>query len=610
MLHPMGTPPRPGRTPTAPSKKASRASLLMPALVRNASKGQASSSLDLVAAMQEAQEEADHEDNNEMSPSPLPARSTTIDTKHYQPRGRSFTALLNGSLVGETPTFRPRNYISQLIVEMEEALLNLNATNLTLPKLESMSVLIYESMSISTRNYHSVQHVFDLICQGLENNPIAILAACFHDCIYYNVDGGLTPIQAKLLEGSLRTDCNNELCNNDNSGRCGSDRKFTPKPRYQFFATTTETSDKHTRLLPLVETIFGYTPGQEITISRDGLNEFLSAVMAVQQLQDHLPIEILADIACCIQATIPFRKADLETGKAHMDQLYENMMVARTRFGLQMSDDRVVASVQRACLLSNSDVGNFGTTDRFWFLDNTWRLLPETNESLRDEYVYSVQQFHKALSNMYGFFGFLQPEVVFHEFRGIPPPQEMFRLTEECRNNLKFGKTYVGAKLLAMSLVAAFAILSGGDEAPISLFTGDLRTDERVLVSDNNNNDNMNPGATNFMLHSRQLPQPTEANLAKCTRLVYEILAVGRRTETSFDTKRSPWAAYLYAHMGDQDLSRVLQEQILFPMNEVRAWALLRALPRECVEVIADDMCDIALSRAELIRDIVAQLGI
>ena len=63
-------------------------------------------------------------------------------------------------------------------------------------------------MSISTRNYHSVQHVFDIITYDvrLENNPITILAACLHDCIYYHVDGGLTPVQAVLLKGSFKVE--------------------------------------------------------------------------------------------------------------------------------------------------------------------------------------------------------------------------------------------------------------------------------------------------------------------------------------------------------------------------------------------------------------------
>jgi hypothetical protein len=600
----------------------SSASLLIPAVTRNNTsrdhrRGLSTATNDILSAMKQVQEEDnvsnwDDESNAKQQQQQPPLSPTSWEEP--PPRSttnHSFTCLKSNSVVGEMPTFRPRNYISQLIVEMEEALLGLNAKHLTLHKLESMAVLIYESMSISTRNYHSVQHIFDLISQGLEQNHIAILATCFHDCIYYHVDGGLTKVQADLLEGSFQSSCSRET-------EPKSERLHPT--RYEFVATTTETSARHTRLLPMVETIFGYTPGQPITITSDGLNEFLSAVMAVRQLQEHLPMEQLAQIACCIQATIPFRKPDPNTGKTHMELLYDNMIATRDKFKLHLSDEDCVASVQRACLVSNSDVGNFGTTDRHWFLDNTWSLLPETNESLRDEYVYSVQQFHKALVKMYGFFGFLQPEVVFHEFRGVPSREEIDRLTGECRNNLKFGKTYVGAKLLAMSLVAALALLSGGDEAPLSLFTGDLRPDEKresvaaALARGNSSSASLssstgsNGHGTSFMMHSREMPMPSEEDLSKCTALVYQILAVGRRSETTFDIKRSPWAAHLYGSMGDEELNRVLTEQTLYPMTEERAWSLLRALPRHSVVSISEDMCDNALSRAQLIRQVMAQL--
>mmetsp|Transcript_11903 Transcript_11903/g.30199 ORF Transcript_11903/g.30199 Transcript_11903/m.30199 type:complete len:537 (+) Transcript_11903:115-1725(+) len=369
---------------------------------------------------------------------------------------------------------KPRNYITQLIFEMENSLIELQAKGLTISKLEEMAIFIYESMSISTRNYHSVQHVFDIINHDdrLEHNPIAVLAACFHDCIYYHVDGGLTPVQAVLLQGSYETSGQSgDYASNVNAKAID---KFTATIREK----GTENQGESMVLLQMVEVIFGYTPGQNIRIANDGLNEFLSAVVAVRMLKGHLPIEVLAQIACCIEATIPFRQPDKETGKTHMDRLYDNMKEARELYNLKLSDEDLVKSVQRACLLSNSDVGNFGTTDRLYFLDNTWSLLPESNESLRNEYVYSVDHFHVALFKMYGFFGFLKPSVVFHEFQGVPSVPEIDNLTQECSNNLLFGKTYVGAKLVAMSLVSAVAVLTGGD-APISLFTGDLRATER-----------------------------------------------------------------------------------------------------------------------------------
>lgn len=523
---------------------------------------------------------------------------------------------------------KPRNYITQLIFEMENSLIQLKAADLTISKLEEMAVFIYESMSISTRNYHSVQHVFDIINhdERLETNPIAILAACFHDCIYYHVDGGLTPKQAILLEGSFKiTGSNIE----------GQDDSTTNAQKiYKFFATERETdanvngsgNDNPLLHLQMVETIFGYTPGQHIRTANDGLNEFLSAVVAVRMLQDHLPIEMLAHIACCIEATIPFRPPDKDTGKTHMDKLYDNMKEARKLYNLKLSDEELVQSVQQACLLSNSDVGNFGTTDRFWFLDNTWSLLPESNESLRNEYVYSVDHFHVALFKMYGFFGFLKPAVVFHEFRGVPAAKEMDGLVQECSNNLAFGRTYVGAKLVAMSLVSALAVLTGGD-APISLFTGDLRATERrssmakVIgrrASKRQKQDHFQLAkphkvrSCDFLKNkpfpSKQQQHPPDESLKKCNQPVYEMLAEGRRSESSFDTKRSPWAALLYGYMGDEGLNRILKEHTLYPMTDERAWSLLRALPLEPVNTIVQSILEQALSRADKMCEILSEL--
>jgi len=510
---------------------------------------------------------------------------------------------------------KTRNYIIQLIFEMEDSLIKLNAKDLTIAKLEEMAVFIYESMSISTRNYHSVQHVFDIINHDkrLQMNPIAILAACFHDCIYYHVDGGLTQVQAMLLRGSYKVEGPSiEKENNSDF--------ITKQSSYNFFATDREEVEGSREgtfpYLRMVETIFGYTPGQNIRITNDGLNEFLSAVVAVRMLKDHLPIEILAQIACCIEATIPFRPDDKLTGKSHMARLHDNMKEARQISSLKLTDEDLVTSVQRACLLSNSDVGNFGTTDRHWFLDNTWSLLPETNESLRNEYVYSVEHFHIALFKMYSFFGFLQPEVVFHDFMGVPAIDEMDQLTQECTNNLEFGRTYVGAKLVAMSLVSAVAVLTGGD-APISLFTGDLRASER-----RGSQPWQNQNLGRFQLASqktrpsdfcrnpsiRNIPASTGELPSNCNQLVYEILAEGRRSESSFDTKRSPWAAQLYRDMGCEGLDQVLKDHALYPMTTERAWGLLRALPLHPVHFIVTSIAEQALSRSDKILDVLTRL--
>ena len=99
---------------------------------------------------------------------------------------------------------RQKTYISRLVLQMETCLNALGARNVTMPRLETMAILVHDSMSASSRNYHSVQHVFD-ISRDLRDS-IAIMAAIFHDCIYFHVDGRLTDIQAKILEGVLQCD--------------------------------------------------------------------------------------------------------------------------------------------------------------------------------------------------------------------------------------------------------------------------------------------------------------------------------------------------------------------------------------------------------------------
>jgi hypothetical protein len=52
-------------------------------------------------------------------------------------------------------------YITRLMVGMKNSLYALKAKPSN-EQLESWAVLIHESMSRSSRNYHSIQHVFDI----------------------------------------------------------------------------------------------------------------------------------------------------------------------------------------------------------------------------------------------------------------------------------------------------------------------------------------------------------------------------------------------------------------------------------------------------------------
>jgi hypothetical protein len=413
-------------------------------------------------------------------------------------------------------------------------------------------------MCQSSRNYHSVDHVFDII-EGWDD-AIGILAAYFHDCIYYTVDGGLSPIQAEVL--------GNILIESPNDGIC-------------------LLNDPTDELLQLTLTIFGIDIEQEI---RMGLNEFLSALVALRELYAVLDLPDLAKIACCIEATIPFRP-DSEDGKTTMDQLFDRLQKANSDFNLGCSESELVESVQRAALLANRDVGNFGSEDREYFLDNTWSLLPETNKSLRQNHCYTVNEFQLALFKMCGFFSFVKPNVIFSSFRGIPSIEELNRLQFQAKRNLEIGKAYVGAKTLSVSLLAAFATLTGGD-APISLFMGDLPSRHHI---------------------SRRLedylPQEEPPSDETCDPEIYRILLYGRKSEAAFDIRQSPLAAYLYACLGDSGIEKCLTELRLQLMTPQTARSLLfDYLPRSAVIRVGRNMAKIAVSREQLILPLVEEL--
>ena len=117
--------------------------------------------------------------------------------------------------------------------------------------IEQMAIIIHDSMSVRTRNYHSVQHAFD-VAEGVADDPIAILAALFHDCVYYHVDGGISVLQRhhlKIYEDAFA--------------------EGDKLPEYRVKGDR-GSSDAMRRM---VECIFGY-PLNTVVTHRNGLNEF------------------------------------------------------------------------------------------------------------------------------------------------------------------------------------------------------------------------------------------------------------------------------------------------------------------------------------------------
>ncbi|KAI2503477.1 hypothetical protein MHU86_10946 [Fragilaria crotonensis] len=460
---------------------------------------------------------------------------------------------------GTDQTTVTETYITSLIEDLQTALKALNA-HPSLPLLEEWAILIHECLSVESRKFHSVHHVFE-ISSGCD--PLQLLAAFFRDSIKSVTDGALTARQERHVGDVLQRERQQQI-----QGQQG-----------EFHEVVVEDE----RLIELVMDIFGRHVGQSNCGNDGGLDFFLSAVLMARVLKDTLSETYLAQIAVCMEATIPFRERALET-------LDQRLRAVNEKYNLGLTEGELVESIQRGADLNNRNLGNFASEDAVFFLDHTWSLLPERCRALRRMYLYTVNDMCEACHKMEVFLTNLDSTLVFQSFRGVPDDEEMRFFRQRLCNNLQKGQKYMRAKLLGVAICAAIATLTGGD-GPMSFFTGDLPTH-------NYNSDRLGEDFPIF---------DYKALTRGCDFDVYLILNRGRQLEQTFDTRNSPIAAYLYAVLGDAGVLEALQ-LCEFPMTTQSSLDLLKHLPRESVVLMATDIGKIALSRTDAIQDLMLEL--
>jgi hypothetical protein len=500
------------------------------------------------------------------------------------------------------------DYVARLVATFHEVFAQLQIdvgsdTGTRLPgdhaqnSIKGMASFIYESMSTSARNYHYVEHVFDLIrgdvCGEEEAgdcvlDAIAILAALFHDCIYANIDGGLSKLQKQKLQGAIQEVT--VVTTRSPSTTAAAGDNVAPTTAWTIAPSSSEFA--RDKLLSMVMQVFGMTHGESLLPGKGG-NEFLSAVIAVRELEAWIPFPDLVKIAVCIEATIPFRPANPDTGESALEILYQRLKGIVKEFPVSLSEEECLEAVQRACLVANEDIGNFATSNHAIFMDKTWSLLPESNAALRQ--AYTIFEFHHAVFKMRGFFEFVKADLIFQQFRGTPSTALLERLTRRAAANIVVGGRYLAVKLVSVTFLAAIAQLSGGD-APISLFMGEL------------------PGTENCSCRLEdvldlQSMQDVQEN-STIDMNVYRLLAEGRLAETAFDVKQSPLSAYFYGIMGDERVQQVLEGAgPVYPMSNDLAWTFLKMLPCEAVGRVASLIAGKVSEREQAILNIARTIG-
>lgn len=430
---------------------------------------------------------------------------------------------------------------------------------LELAAYEEIACMIYNSMEAPTRTFHNYEHLVDL-AEG--SDPIQVSAIAFHDIVYYSIDGGLSEAQQKYL---------NDVIVEHEDGSV---------------SITTEKLDKGTEM---VMDVFGFNYGQALN-PYAGMNEFLSAVIACRMVFGQYD-NLNAKIAACIEATIPFRSS--ESGKSPPQVLFEKLVHVNEKYSIGMEEDEIVLAVQRSCDLGNKDLENFSWKDHAAFLSNTWKLLPESNIECRTPGSSMISEWALAFKKFRGFFQHLNHETIYYSFRDPNEAAKVQKKTLLAKKNIEVALMYMNCEYLAMSILYAIALLSGGD-APLFLFQGDSPINPRRKLSIK---------LKDFLTYKRKPSKGVD-----CDKDVLKVLQKGRKEKNVMGFKNSPSAAFFYTYLGDEGVNKSL-EFAVHPMDEENALKLLQSVPFKPMIQFLSACSTVAIIRLERIESIVERFS-
>jgi len=435
--------------------------------------------------------------------------------------------------------------IEQLIQTLRNAFKSVEIKS-TEEEIEHIALVVFDSMSHPGRNFHNVFHIFD-VAKGLQG--LSVIAAVFHDVVYFQVDQG--------FKNSIKPYVNDVVIEHGS--------EFELK----------EISDPK---IQLIADIFGYKSGVKLN-PLNGLNEFLSSVVALRLLNGLLSLEQLVEVFSLIESTIPFRKDSIINLKLRLEQL-------------KIDTINVNQICKNAVDFSNNDVFNFSEKDASSFLKNTWNLISETNYSLRrDVDNYTVTDYRTALYKTYTFFNFLDPENVFSRFENYPSSEKWGKLFEAANSNILIGRKYLQIQLISISLIESIALLTGGN-VPMSVLMGDIRRRDQKIKR-----------MEDF------LDLNSKADTISFDKDVMNIFLEGRSQESSFDMKGSPLSAFVYFTLSDKSSEEIFPKTLDFFNGRIQPKIYLKLFPKKMLVEIINACSNISSSRKDRLSALASELG-
>lgn len=320
------------------------------------------------------------------------------------------------------------------------------AVNVPPAEVQHIATLVHQCMEAKTRTYHTAFHVLDL-CEGMQ--PIQVLAALFHDVVFYQVDGGFPACVSALLADVTR-----------------------PEPG---FLRLLEIAPED-RAMTLCVDIFGFHPGQRLS-PRNGMNEFLSAVVAVRLLQAHLSDSQLMAVVACIELTIPFRAPDAK-GQTAAQRLALRVQARCSKLAPALFDKDqpcaafVRTTVTNAVDLANQDVIGFIEAAPEYCLINSMLLVEEAMMPQAASGKRSLLAYRGALLGMDTFLSQLNPAWVGQSFEGHPTAHRVLQMQATAHQNITFVRDYLAAVLSSVAIIEALAKSAGSSASTALSFIG------------------------------------------------------------------------------------------------------------------------------------------
>ena len=447
--------------------------------------------------------------------------------------------------------------INRIINLFDMAFRNL-MVEVPMQEVERFAILIQQSMSGKKRAFHTTKHVFNL-SEGMK--PVQVLAALFHDVVYCQLDDGLPEQTTTLLQGVTRTENAALLLNEIKPGD---------------------------RITAMCAEIFDFSAGQILPPQR-GMNEFLSATLAVRILQHHLTEAHLIAIAACIELTIPFRAPD-ERGQTAAQVLAQRVQArcSNPGAGISLSEQETTRFVKTvvtdAVIFANRDLSGFTDANPGRCLSNTLLLIEESMPHFAALSFSSIQEYRDALLRMDAFLSKLNPKLVCQTFDSVPEANAKLDMDAAVAKNIAFSRDYLAAILASMAIIEALA-LSTGTDCPIGMFLGD---------SSQSLNE---PDQIEELLPVPPAGQPVNADLL-------HLFENDHLLDSINDLTASPLTEFVYRFLGQAGTQHALEQAKQMFDGQMSTRVFLQSLDRDMVRAIVRACAEIAVSRRDALLNL------